>query len=291
MSRISPWRCLAALICLLALAPSCLAQPIVVTDDRGRRVRLAAPARRIVALAPNLAELTYDAGAGAALAGVVRGSDYPASVARLPTVGDAAGIDLERVLALRPDLVLAWLSGNRASDLERLERLGIPVFGSEPQRLRDVPATLRRLGELAGTQAPAERAALAFEAGLARHSARTQFPAVPVFVQIWDAPLMTVNERHLISDMLSTCGGRNVFADLPTLAGSVSLEAVLAADPAVIIVATGPGQDPTAAWRRLPRLRAVQAGRVYPIDPDLISRATPRILDGVELVCGWLRGV
>jgi iron complex transport system substrate-binding protein len=289
LNRSSLGRRLAALICLLTFAPVCLAQPIAVTDDRGRVVRLPVAARRIVVLAPNLAELSYDAGAGSALAGVVRGSDYPAPVARLPAVGDAAGIDLERVLSLRPDLVLAWLSGNRASDLERIEGLGIPVYGSEPRRLRDVPATLRRLGTLAGTKSQAERAAVAFEAGLSRLSARAQTQPLSVFVQIWDSPLMTVNEQHLISDVLAACGGRNVFAGLPTLAGSVSLEAVLAADPAVIIVATAPGQDATAAWRRLPRLRAVQAGRVHAIDPDLIARATPRILDGVEKVCGWLR--
>ena len=114
-------------------------------------IRLQSPARRIVALAPHLAELAYAAGAGASLVGVVRGSDYPAAAARVPVVGDAAGLDFERVLALQPDLVLGWLSGNRPSDIARLERLGLPVFLSEPRRLRDVPATLRRLGALGGT--------------------------------------------------------------------------------------------------------------------------------------------
>jgi len=297
----------AALIWLLALAPvsppaprtaaqpdtpvqaDTLAQPVVVIDDRGREVRLPAPARRIVALAPHLAELAHDVGAGAALVGVVRGSDYPASVTRLAAVGDAAGVDLERILALRPDLVLGWSSGNRAADLERLERLGLPVFISEPRQLRGVPATLRRLGTLAGTQAQAQRAAQAFESGLARLGERPHAPRVPAFVQIWENPLMTVNGQHLISDVLFTCGGRNVFADLPTLAGSVSLESVLVADPALIIVSLPSAADALAFWKRLPRLRAVRTGSVHAIDPDLLTRATPRILEGVEKVCGLIR--
>jgi iron complex transport system substrate-binding protein len=277
----------AAALALAVAAPWTLARPAPVEDDRGKVLRLQAPARRIVALAPHLAELAFDAGAGGALVGAVRGSDYPLQVKRLPVIGDAAGLDVERILALRPDLVLGWRSGNRASDLERLEALGLPVFVSEPRRLRDVPAALRRLGTLAGTRREAERAAQAFEAALARNTAPSSSP-VSVFVEIWHSPLMTVNGEHLISDVLAACGGLNVFAGMRALAGSVDVESVLAADPQVIIAATPPGQDALAAWRALARLRAVQSGRLHAIDPDLLTRATPRILEGVERVCGWL---
>jgi iron complex transport system substrate-binding protein len=279
----------AALLALAAAAPCALARSAPVADDRGKVLRLQFPARRIAALSPHLAELTFDAGAGGALIAAVRGSDYPPEVKRLPTIGDAAGLDLERILALRPDLVLGWLSGNRATDIERLERLGLPVFVSEPRRLSDVPATLRRMGTLAGTRAAAEHAARAFEARLARLRPPSVSPPVSVFVEIWHTPMMTVNGAHLISEVLAACGGHNVFADLPALAASVGVEAVLAADPQVIIAATPPGQDALAAWQALPRLRAVRAGRLHPIDPDLLTRATPRILDGVEQVCAWLR--
>jgi iron complex transport system substrate-binding protein len=275
-------------LALAVAAPSALARPAPVTDDRGKVLRLHAPARRIAVLAPHLVELAFDAGAGSALVGAVRGSDHPAEATRLPVIGDAAGLDVERILALRPDLVLGWRSGNRASDIERLERLGLPVFLSEPRRLRDVPETLRRVGTLAGTRLHAERAAQAFEARLARLAVTAAPSSVSVFVEIWHSPLMTVNGAHLISDVLAACGGRNVFAGMPALAGSVSVESVLAADPEVIIAATPPGQDVLAAWRALPRLRAVQAGRLHAVDPDLLTRATPRILDGVERVCRWL---
>lgn len=290
MSAARAARGLAASVCLLLAAQQSPAQTVAATDDRGRTLRLPAPARRIVALAPNLAELAFDAGAGAALVGVVRGSDYPAQVSALPAVGDAAGIDLERVVALRPDLVLAWLSGNRASDLERIERLGVPVFAAEARRLRDVPATLRRIGALAGTAAQAERAALGFERRLAQIASRPSPRQPSVFVQIWDSPLMTVNAQHLITDVLAACGARNAFAGLPALAGSVDVEAVLSADPDVILVAAPSGRDATAAWRRFPNLRAVRAGRLVQIDPDLITRASPRILEGVERVCAQVTG-
>ena len=278
-------RARAALIALILLAGIVRAD---VADDTSRHAP--APARRIIALAPHLAELTYAAGAGPRLVGAVRGSDYPPDIARVPVVGDAAGLDLERIFALRPDLVLAWRSGNRPSDIERLEASGVKVFVREPRRLADVAASLRKLGALAGTAAVAEQAAHDFEARLARLRVAGKEP-IDVFVEIWEHPLMTVNGSHLISDVMSTCGGRNVFAGLPSLAASVSIEAVLAADPVVIIAASPPGSDPAAQWSRFPRLRAVRAGRVFAIDPDVLARATPRILLGVEKVCGWLREV
>lgn len=287
---------MSALAALIAAAA--LAAPVV--DDAGRRLAADAPPRRIVALAPHLAELVHAAGAGDRLVGTVRGADFPDAVRGLPSVGDAAGIDAERVLALRPDLVLAWTSGNRPADLARLERAGLTVFRSEPRALDDVGATLRRIGKLAGTADAAESAALRYEAalarvappdGVARRAPRGgEKPPPKVFVQIWDRPLMTVNGGHLISRLVSRCGGRNAFADLPVLAGSISLEAVLAADPEVILAAVAPGQEPAAvaAWQRWPQLRAVAAGRVHAIDADLVTRATPRILAGVERVCGWV---
>jgi iron complex transport system substrate-binding protein len=248
-------------------------------------------AQRIVALAPHLAELVHDAGAGDRLVGAVRGSDYPAAVLDVPGVGDAAGIDVEKVLALRPDLVLAWATGNRATDVARLEALGLRVFRSEPRTLEDVAASLRRIGRLAGTYPAADAAARRFETALARVApARTDGHAPAVFIQIWDSPLMTVNGAHLASGLVSRCGGRNVFAALPVLAGSVSLESVLAADPQTIIATAAPGREQavTADWQRWPKMRAVAAGRVHVIHPDLLTRATPRILEGLSLVCGWI---
>jgi iron complex transport system substrate-binding protein len=230
----------------------------------------------------------FAVGAGARLVGVDSASDYPNEARGLPRIGDAAGIDLERVIWLRPDLVLHWSSGNKPADLERLRKLSIPVFSSEPRMLDDVPRSLRVLGALVDSQATAEAQARAFERRLAEIRVRyAQGRTLSVFVAIWYQPLMTVNGAHLVSDVLRTCNARNVFADLQALAGPVSLERLLAANPHAIVNATGSDED-IAGSQRLRALHALQAGRILRIDPDELTRATPRILDATEQVCAWL---
>jgi len=278
---------LLALILLFALPAAAL----TVQDDTGQVLHLAGPARRIVSLAPHVTELLYAAGAGERLVGTVEYSNYPEAAQRLPRVGGYSAVDLEAVAALKPDLVVAWASGNRDIHLERLAAVGIPVFVSEPHTLADVGRSIETFGQLAGSEAVAAAAARAFEqrkAALAtRYAAR---PAVKVFYQVWDRPLMTVNGEHLISDVMALCGGKNVFADLPQLAPTVSVEGVLAANPEVI-VASGMGEerpDWLDQWRRWPRLTAAARGNLYFIPPDLIQRHTPRILDAAERLCGFL---
>jgi iron complex transport system substrate-binding protein len=264
------------------------AATIQAIDDRGERIALAHPAQRVVTLAPHLTELVYAAGAGASLIGADSASDYPAAAAGIARVGDAAGLDLERIVALRPALVLGWLSGNKASDISRLEQLGFTVFLSEPRRLSDIPRTLRLIGLLLGTASVAEHSASAFERGMQGLQLRAgQVRPVSVFVEVWHEPLITVSAQHIISDVLALCGGYNVLAALPELAPTVSLESVLVQDPEVII---GGGAPPgaLAAWDRFPRVRAVQRRQLYAVDPDLITRATPRILEGAQQVCQHL---
>jgi iron complex transport system substrate-binding protein len=274
----------------LALADSA----IEVLDDAGHAVVLNAPARRIVSLAPYLTELLYAAGAGDMIVGTSEFSDYPAAARDIPRVSGGAGLDIEAVIALQPDLVLAWQSGNPEGQLERLQALGMPLFLSEPRRLPDVPRTLVRLGKLAGSEPVAQAAARAFEARYRelqqRYSGR---PTVAVFYQVWRQPLMTVNGEHLISDVIRLCGGRNVFSDLPVLAPQIDIEAVLAADPAVIIAGTG-GTSETVElqdWKRWPMLAAVARGNLYGVQRELLVRHSPRILDGAEQVCGILEKV
>jgi iron complex transport system substrate-binding protein len=241
-----------------------------------------------VSLAPSLTELIFAAGGASRLVGVDSSSDYPPATSKLPRVGDAAGLDLERILALRPELVFGWLSGNKPSDVARLEQLGIKVFLSEPRHLSDIPRTLRVMGKLLGTATVAEPQAIAFEQRL--QAMRTQIAAsrpALVFFEVWHQPLITVNGQHLISDVLGVCGGENIFSSLPALASSVSLESVLMADPEVIIASDVP-PDALAAWSRNPKLRAVERRQIYLLSGDLIARATPRVLDGAEKVCRWL---
>ncbi len=270
------------------VTPTLADTPVRVLDDAGHRVVLDTPARRIVSLAPNLTELLYAAGAGAAIVGTSEFSDYPAAARDIPRIGGGSGLDIEAIISLQPDLVVAWQSGNPAGQLERLQALGMTLYLSEPRQLLDVPETLLRLGRLAGSEQVAQVAARTFDARYRelqqRYSGR---PTVDVFYQIWRQPLMTVNGKHLISDVIRLCGGRNVFSDLPVLAPQIDIEAVLAADPAVIIVGTG-GTSETAElqdWYRWPMLAAVARGHLYGVQRELLVRHSPRILDGAAELC------
>lgn len=267
---------------------------ISVVDDRGVRVTLAAPALNIVSLAPSMTELVFAAGAGGKLTGVPRFSDYPAAAKSIAQIGDATRIDLERVLSLKPDLVVAWKTGNHAADFERLERLGFVVFVAEPGTLAAIPRLLRAIAALAGSRVPAEQAAAEFERGIAALDAqyRARSP-VRVFYEIWHQPLMTVSGRHLISDVIALCGGINVFSATPALTPVVSLESVIAARPEVVLggsSATTP-EEFAAPWLSDEHYAGLRNVRAMYVDPDYIQRQTPRVLRGARIVCEHLESV
>ena len=277
---------------LLASAPA--RAEVRVTDDYGREVALAAPAQRVVSLAPHLTELMYAAGAGTKLVGALEYSDYPAEAKHLPRVGSETAIDLEALVALAPDLVVAWPNAGSARAVERIAALGIPVFRSEPRALEDIARTMETLGRLAGTQAAAGAAARAFRERAARiERAYAQRPRVRVFYQVWDRPLVTVNGDHVISKAMRLCGGENVLAALPALAPEIDREAVLRADPEVIVASGTGGARPAWLddWQAFPALAAVRQGNLYAIRPDLLQRHTPRLLEGAEELCRILEAV
>ena len=290
LARLAPAARRAALLAGVLLAPPALAQ-LTLSDDTGRTLSLPAPAQRIVSLAPHVTELLFAAGAGAKLVGVVAYSDYPEAAKSLPQVGGYTQIDLEAIAALRPDLVIAWQSGNRDAHLGRLEALGIPVYVNEPRSLDDVAHSLLQFGRLAGTEAAAETAAGAFRARHAELAARySAQPPVRTFYQIWDRPLMTVSDAHLIADVIRLCGGSNVFGGLSQLAPTIGVEAVLAANPEAI-VASGMGDarpEWLDQWARWPQLEAAARDNLFFIPPELIQRHTPRILEGAARLCEQL---
>lgn len=278
-------------LALLLLCPSLVSAQIEVTDDLGHTVRLAAPAERIVSLAPHATEMLFAAGAGDRLVGAVSHSDYPPAARAVPRVGDYNAVDLERIVALRPDLVIAWHSGNGPGLAARLRALGLTVYESEPRQLADIPRALTAFGRLAGTEAIANAAAAEFRARRAALAQRyADRPQVRVFYQIWKQPLMSVNGEHLISHVIRLCGGKNVFANLSTLVPRLSIEAVLARNPEVI-VASGMGEERPEwldDWRAWPALTAVRRGNLFHVPPDLIQRHSPRVLDGAERLCEQL---
>jgi len=245
----------------------------------------ASPPPRIVSLAPHLTEILFAAGAGARVVGTTEFSDHPEAARAVPRVGDAFRLDFERIVALRPDVAVAWESGTPAQAVERLRSLGIDVLTVQTNSPGDVADALESLGRLAGTEPEGRAAAARLRADL--EALRREYAAagsVRVFVEIDDDPLYTVSGNQLISQIVSLCGGENVFGDLEGVAPAVDLEAVVVRDPELILSTVGDG-DPARRWRRWSAVTAVRLGLVLAISPDELTRPSPRIVTGARAVC------
>ncbi|HEX5339496.1 MAG TPA: cobalamin-binding protein [Gammaproteobacteria bacterium] len=281
---VTGWLCGGVLGCLPVMA---VHAAITLTGADDVIVTLAAPAQRIVSLAPDLTELVFDAGAGSALVGVSRYSNYPAAAKKLPRIGDAFHFDMERVLALRPDLVLVWQSGTPTAVIARLRELKLPVLVIGTRQPADIAANLELLGKASGHANQAHAVAQDFLAGLKKLRDRyANREPVQVFFEVSSPPLFTIGGKQIISRMIELCGGRNVFGDLKSAAAAVSLETVLARDPQAVVM----GDDEGAAarlkeWQRWPQLSATRTGSLFSISDDLLARATPRILQGGQELC------
>lgn len=258
---------------------------IRVVDDLGESVTLDAPAQRIVALAPHLVENLYAIGAGERVVGTVEWADYPAAAKTIPRIGNFKAFSSEAVLALKPDLVLLWASGNGQGAMRRLQGLGLQVYASEPRGLDSVAKTLRDLGTLSGREQAAEHIAADVLVRYAALQARYRdVTPVEVFYQVWHDPLQTINGDHLISAVIELCGGRNVFADSAALAPKISVESVLARNPQLIVNSDAVA-DLRRFWAPWTQIRAVRDGQLVSIDAALLQRHTPRILVGAEALC------
>ncbi|WP_084005252.1 cobalamin-binding protein [Gilvimarinus polysaccharolyticus] len=275
----------------MAVSHKATAEPINVVDARGKSIQLKAPAKRIIALAPHLVENVYSAGAGNNLVAAVSYSDYPPEAQNLPQVGSYKTVSLESILALKPDLVLVWSSGNGLATANQLERLGITVYVDEPRTLDDIAHEVRTIGLLAGTTTVANKITDAWLARLQMlRQTHLDSAVVSVFYQVWNQPLQTLNGEHLVSDVIRLCGGRNAFADALSLAPKINVESVLGRNPDTI-VASGMGEERPEwldEWRQYPALAAVTNNHLFFVPPDLIQRHTLRILDGAELMCEYL---
>lgn len=281
---------LISLFSLTVFIPSGL-RAVTVTDDGGASVTLNRPAARIISLAPYTTELLFAAGAGQKIVGAVRYSYYPEAAKNIPRVGDTNKLDLERIVSLEPDLIIAWKS-NAAADTEMLRNMHIPIYVSEPPSLEAIADTIIDLGKLSGTVETAKLSGKKFLDKLTELKNRysSKKPVISTFYQFWNDPIYTINGKHVISDVIQLCGGRNVFANMPNVSAQVSLEAVLSANPDVIIAS---GIDATRPawlneWNKWPEIKAVKNHRIYYIPPDLIQRQTPRILEGAAMMCGFL---
>jgi len=256
----------------------------------GSHLELKKPAERLVTLSPHLAELVFAAGAGKSLVATVEFSEYPEAVATLPRIGDAFRIDVERVLALSPDLVIAWDSGNPRQAVSQLVSLGIPVWSVEIREPGEIAEILKAIGDASGQVQIARSAAANFQRRLNDLSRRyTSRKILDYFYQVDPKPLYTINGEHLISKGLSLCGGHNIFHDLPGLAFQVTHESVIVANPvAVFAPAQDSGPDPLAIWLEWPGMQAVSRNALFTLPENKISQATPRLLDALEIACSLL---
>lgn len=242
---------------------------------------------RAISMAPHLTELAFAAGVGDRLVGVVDYSDFPAQATELPSIGDAFRFDLERILALEPDLALAWRGGTPPQTIERISAFGVEAVWVETRTLDDIADALALIGERLGRGELGGSAAREFREALTE----TERPIVRnprrVFYQVSPRPLYTLGGRHVINEVFERCGLVNIFAGLDTEAAVVDVEAVLAAEPDWIIAGRADGdtgQDPLEQWRD-PSLVDPERVRLLEVDADLLIRPTPRILAGIEHLC------
>lgn len=243
-------------------------------------------AQRIVSLAPNLTELVYTVGADEQLVGVSAWSDYPPEVLALPVVGDAFSVDQEQLALARPDLLLVWESGTPSHVVDELRSIGYNVAAIRTRDLDDVGDALLRIGELTGHANEAIEAATAYRSAL--QSLRDRYESlapIRVFYQVAARPLYTINNEHYISELISICGGENIFRDLSDLAPMVDVEAVVDRDPEVMLASTDAGDDAFAEWQRWPNIAANRHGNLFLLPADEIVRATTRVIVAGNAMC------
>lgn len=283
-------RALFSVFCILIAAQSY--GTISVTDQLGRVVTIEQPAQRIVALAPHIVENLYSAGAGDRIVGAVDYCDYPESAKEIPRVGAISAFSLEAIVNQKPDLVVVWHSGRGAKIMEKLVKMGLVVYASNPKSIEDVAKSIRDYGVLTGNTDKAEKSVSQFEQilyGLREKYA--QLSPISTFYQVWNDPIQTLNGEHIISDVIELCGGRNVFEKSVSLAPKISVESLIVQNPDVII-ASGMGQERPEwldAWRKWTSINAVKRENLYFVPPDLIQRHTVRILGGAALLCEHLQ--
>lgn len=288
--RLSTIMCWVVLGFISALAPQARAQ-VSALDARGKMFILPQQAQRVISLAPSITELLFSAGADKKLVGAVDFSDYPAGALAIPRVGSFANFDYETIVKLKPDLIIGWQSGNPAEKIAHLEQLGLKVFLIEPRRLDDLISSVQHFATLAGDEPVAQSNIDAFNRVVKPLQAQyKKARSVSVFYQIWHQPLMTLNKQHLFNELVESCGGVNVFGELAPLAPKIDIEAVLKANPAVIIASGMDAARPEwlDQWQRWPTIQAVKKNHLFFIPPDLLQRQSLRAAEGLSQVCAAL---
>lgn len=248
--------------------------------------------QRIITVAPHLSEVVESAGGSNRLISVSAYSNFPDSVKQLPITSDARSIDLEKMKQLRPDLIIYWRGGTPETQIESIKKTfsSIRVMSVEPKKLTDIANDIETIGKLLGTETVAKKNAETLRSQINDLKKRYQNKhsrKVRVFYQVWAQPLMTLNQDHLIADIIDICGGEQLFAKEKLLVPTVSREAVVKANPEIIFTAVDTKQMKTdwSMWSSIPQLAATQKKAFFDIDGDMISRPSSRIMQGAQKIC------
>lgn len=248
----------------------------------------------IIALSPHSVELLFLLGAGDQIIATTSFSDYPEEAKSIPIVGGYNGIQIEKVLSLKPDLIIAWEGGNKLDDIDQLERLGLNVYRTQTNSLSEIASELRRLGELIGIPERANNEADKFLNGLAKLKKQyAHKKTIRFFYQLWNAPLQAMAEKSWINEMLVGCGGENIFNESINEYPHVSIENILEEQPDVIIIPShhGHGLGEGDFWKKWPEIPAVKNNRIFYVNGDLLHRFSVRALEGMKTVCEHLDSV
>jgi len=293
MKRVNFRQSLIALSLIFTFSQDILASSFTVIDDDNNTVTFDGPAKRIISLSPHATELLFSAGATNQIVAVVNYSDYPPQAKKIPRIGSYKKIDLESVVKLNPDLIIAWNSGGPEQQISDLRKLGFKLYFSEPRTFEDVASNIKNMGKILGTSGIADSNASTYLKELTRLQKKyNNLKQVNVFYQVWNKPLMTINNGHLISNVIEFCGGYNVFADATIRAPKVGIESVIEKNPQAIIIGMSDNRkDWVEPWFQWRSINAVKNKHVYSVNADLIVRQGPRILQGAELVCEILEKV
>ncbi len=260
--------------------------------------------QRIITLAPHLSELVDAAGGSDRLVSVSAFSNLPASVKQLPVTSDARSIDLEKMKSLRPDLIIYWRGGTSESQIQSIKKTfnkDVRFIAVEPKKLGDIATDIETIGKALGTDTIAKKNAEALRLKIAELNIKQQSAnqkniskrKVKVFYQVWAQPLMTLNKDHIISDIIQLCGGEQLFANEKVLVPTVSREAVINANPEIIFTALDKTKMNTdwSMWTSFPQLAATKNKAFIDLDGDIISRPSPRIMQGAQKICAEINKV
>jgi iron complex transport system substrate-binding protein len=262
-------------------------------DALGREVSIPEAPGRIVPLAPSLTEIIYYLGLGDRVVGVTNHCNYPPEAALKPRVGSYVNLNVEQIVSLAPDLVIGTVDGNEKIVVDLLDQAGVSVYLVNPRNVREAVETIAVLGKVCGLEDKGRSLARALSARVDHVVDRTAAIRKPlVFLQIHLHPIMSVNTRTIHHDLIQLAGGRNMTAEEPITYPRISLEEIIRRQPEIILISSmergGRFEKARAEWFQWPSIPAVKSGRVHLIDSDLIDRASPRVVEGLEKMAGLI---